>query len=89
MHTDTSTRSLIGSSPVPAENFPLPRADMQVTVYMDGFPHAITPADLSSGGRAMVFAFRNADGSYTAKLIRCVTAGNKQGTPGPSASPGA
>jgi hypothetical protein len=28
--------------------------------------------DLSSGERAMVFGLKNADGTYTAKLIRCV-----------------
>jgi outer membrane lipoprotein SlyB len=52
---------------------------------------AITPADLSVGERAMAFGFRNADGTYTAKLIRCVTgkanpAAPNQPTPSPSGS---
>jgi hypothetical protein len=34
---------------------------------------AIGPSDLESGETAMVFGLKNADGSFTARLIRCVT----------------
>jgi hypothetical protein len=40
--------------------------------------------DLESGERAMVFGLKNADGSYTARLIRCV---GEPVTPPPAAPP--
>jgi hypothetical protein len=46
----------------------------------------IKPTDLSTGDRAMVFGLKNADGSYTATLIRCVREGARRA---PASSPGA
>jgi hypothetical protein len=53
-------------------------------------------SDLTNGERAMVFGLKNADGSYTAKLIRCVkqpaanagkpAAGGNATSPTPSAT---
>jgi hypothetical protein len=47
----------------------------------------ITLADLSAGERAMVFGTRNSDGTYTAKLIRCVKEAPATTTPGATAAP--
>jgi hypothetical protein len=48
----------------------------------------ITPAGLQTGEKAMVFGLRNADGSYTARLIRCVTRAAKPAAPSqPAPSP--
>jgi|SRR6266536_4956583 len=46
----------------------------------------IKATDLSTGDRAMVFGFRNADGTYTARLIRCVREGARRA---PASSPAA
>jgi hypothetical protein len=44
--------------------------------------------DLSTGDRAMVFGLRNADGTYTASLIRCVRQGPRRAPlTSPAASP--
>ena len=47
----------------------------------------ITLADLSAGERAMVFGTRNSDGTYTAKLIRCVKEAPATTTPGATTAP--
>jgi hypothetical protein len=48
----------------------------------------IKATDLSTGDRAMVFGLKNADGSYTATLIRCVRAAARRGPANsPAASP--
>jgi len=44
----------------------------------------IKPTDLSTGDRAMVFGLKNADGTYTATLIRCVREGARRA---PASSP--
>jgi len=49
----------------------------------------ISPAELSRGERAMVFGLRSADGSYTARLVRCVQQARNPAKPDASASPGA
>jgi hypothetical protein len=46
----------------------------------------IKPTDLSTGDRAMVFGLKDADGSYTARLIRCVREGARRA---PASSPAA
>ena len=46
----------------------------------------IKPTDLSTGDRAMVFGLKNADGSYTAMLVRCVREGARRA---PASSPAA
>ncbi len=48
----------------------------------------IKPTDLSTGDRAMVFGLKNADGTYTATLIRCVReAARRAPASSPAASP--
>jgi hypothetical protein len=47
----------------------------------------IKATDLSTGDRAMVFGLKNADGSYTASLIRCVREGAGRPLSSPAASP--
>jgi Domain of unknown function (DUF5666) len=45
-------------------------------------------SDLTAGERVMVFGLKNADGSYTARLIRCIQpAAAKPGVGGAGASP--
>jgi len=46
---------------------------------------AVALSDLESGERAMVFGLRSENGSYAAKLIRCVRAAARP--PKPNASP--
>jgi hypothetical protein len=41
---------------------------------------SITAADLAAGERAMIFGSKNADGTYTARLIRCVKEPKATGT---------
>lgn len=47
----------------------------------------ITFADLKDGERAMVFGTKNADGTYTAKLIRCVKEPKAAAAPSAAATP--
>jgi len=57
--------------------------DAQTVVRARG--QSIPLSDLETGDRAMVFGLRNADGSYTAKLIRCIT--ESPPVPAPTATP--
>lgn len=68
--------------------------DSQTLVREKGQPEDLS--DLSSGERVMVFGLKDADGSYTARLIRCIQPAAKPATttPGgagasPAASPSA
>jgi Domain of unknown function (DUF5666) len=66
--------------------------DAQTVVREKGKPEELS--DLSPGERVMVFGLKNADGTYTARLIRCIRpaakpAANPGGNPSPQASPGA
>ena len=68
--------------------------DSQTLVREKGQPETLS--DLSTGERVMVFGLKNPDGTFTARLIRCIQPAAKPGaaTPGgagasPAASPGA
>jgi hypothetical protein len=66
--------------------------DGQTVVREKGKPEELSA--LTAGERAMVFGLKNADGTYTARLIRCIKAAakpaaNPSGNPVPQASPGA
>ena len=60
------------------------RVDATTVVREKG--QTIAYSTLESGQRAMVFGLKNADGTYTAKLIRCVKEPAAAGGAAPSAS---
>jgi len=87
----TSSSITIGLVDGSSQKFGL---DSQTLVREKGQPEKLS--DLSTGERVMVFGLKNADGTYTARLIRCIQPAAKPGTaaPGgagasPAASPGA
>jgi hypothetical protein len=80
----TGTSITIGLADGSSQKFGL---DSKTLVREKGQPQALS--DLSTGERVMVFGLKNADGTYTARLIRCIQPAVKPGTtaPGPGVSP--